>query len=48
MKGMIAQDIKNGEGIGIIDPHGEFAEYALGCVPKERAEDVIYFSPADK
>ncbi len=47
MKNLIAQDIQNGEGIGIIDPHGEFAEYALGCVPKERAEDVIYFSPAD-
>ena len=47
MKGLIAQDIKNGEGVCIIDPHGEFAEYALGCVPKERAEDVIYFNPAD-
>ncbi len=47
MKGMIPQDIQNGEGVGLIDPHGEFAEYALGCVPKERAEDVIYFNPAD-
>lgn len=47
MKGLIAQDILNGEGVGIIDPHGEFAEYALGMVPKERAEDVIYFNPAD-
>jgi len=47
MKGMIVQDIQAGQGICIIDPHGEFAEYALGCVPKERAEDVIYFSPAD-
>ena len=47
MKGLIAQDMKNGQGTGIIDPHGEFAEYALGTVPKERAEDVIYFNPAD-
>jgi len=47
MKGMIPQDIKNGEGLGVIDPHGEFTEYALGMVPKERAEDVIYFNPAD-
>src|SRR3989339_2043656 len=47
MKTMIPQDIKNGEGIGIVDPHGEFTEYALGVVPKERAEDVIYFNPAD-
>jgi len=47
MKTMIRQDIKNGEGIGIVDPHGEFTEYALGVVPKERAEDVIYFNPGD-
>ena len=47
MKGMIPQDIKNGEGLSVIDPHGEFVEYALGVVPKERAEDVIYFNPAD-
>jgi hypothetical protein len=47
MKGLIAQDIRNGEGVCVVDPHGEFAEYALGCVPTERAEDVIYFNPAD-
>jgi len=47
MKELMRQDIVNGEGIGIIDPHGEFAEYALGCVPRERIEDVIYFNPAD-
>ena len=47
MESMIAQDIKNGEGLAIIDPHGEFADYALGVTPKERAEDVVYFNPAD-
>lgn len=47
MKGMIVQDIQAGQGVCIIDPHGEFADYALGSVPKERAEDVVYFSPAD-
>lgn len=47
MKSLVAQDILAGEGLGIVDPHGEFAEYALGLVPKERAEDVIYVDPAD-
>ncbi len=47
MKSLITQDINNGEGVAIIDPHGEFAEYALGIVPKERAENVVYFNPAD-
>jgi len=47
MKSLVAQDILAGEGVGIIDPHGEFAQYALGLVPRERAEDVIYIDPAD-
>ncbi len=46
MQGMLAQDVVT-EGLGVIDPHGEFADYVLGCVPKERAEDVVYFNPAD-
>ncbi len=47
MKEMIRQDMENGRGVCIIDPHGEFAEYALSVVPPTRAEDVIYFDPAD-
>lgn len=47
MKSMIKQDIENGKGVCVIDPHGEFAEYALSIVPKSRVEDVIYFNPAD-
>ncbi len=44
---LAVQDIINGEGVCVIDPHGDFAEYVLQHVPKERAEDVIYFNPAD-
>ena len=47
MKEMVRQDIENGKGICVIDPHGEFAEYALSVVPVDRAEDVIYFNPGD-
>jgi len=46
MQGMLAQDVKS-EGLGVIDPHGDFADYVLGCVPPERAEEVVYFNPAD-
>ncbi len=45
MKAMIRQDIENGKGVCLIDPHGEFAEFALSVVPRERAEDIIYFDP---
>ncbi len=44
---MIIEDIKAGKGLAIIDPHGDLAENALGFVPKERLDDVIYFNPAD-
>ena len=47
MKSMLRQDMENGKGVCLIDPHGEFAEFALSIVPKERAEDVIYFDPGD-
>jgi hypothetical protein len=47
MKAMVRQDIENGKGVCVIDPHGDFAEFTLSIVPKERAEDVIYFDPAD-
>ncbi len=47
MENMAIQDIKNGEGVGIIDPHGELVEHILAQIPKERAEEVILFDPSD-
>lgn len=44
---LIKQDIKNGNGLCVVDPHGDLIEDVLKCVPKERAEDVIYYNPAD-
>ncbi|MDP3792496.1 MAG: DUF87 domain-containing protein [bacterium] len=47
MKAMLRQDIENGKGVCLIDPHGEFAEFALSIVPKNRVDDIIYFDPGD-
>ena len=47
LENMIVQDIKNGEGVCLIDPHGDLVEAVLEQVPSERAEDVILFNPAD-
>lgn len=44
---MIRQDIENGEGVALIDPHGDLAEKVLGLIPPKRIEDVIYFDPGD-
>jgi hypothetical protein len=43
----IVQDIKNGKGVAVLDPHGDLAEKLLGYIPKERIKDVIYFNPSD-
>ena len=47
MKAMLRQDIENGKGVCLIDPHGEFAEFSLSIIPKDRIDDVIYFDPGD-
>jgi len=44
---MIRQDLKNGKGLCIVDPHGQLIEDIMPFIPRERADDVIYFNPAD-
>ncbi|KPJ85985.1 hypothetical protein AMJ57_01050 [Parcubacteria bacterium SG8_24] len=44
---MAAQDVRDGHGICIVDPHGDLAETVLATVPKERADDVVIFDPSD-
>jgi hypothetical protein len=44
---MAIQDIQNGEGVCVLDPHGDLIEDILQRMPPERAEDVVIFSPAD-
>ncbi|MCD6094703.1 type IV secretory system conjugative DNA transfer family protein [bacterium] len=47
LSNLIEQDIKNGEGIGVLDPHGDLIEDILGKIPEERIEDVILFDPSN-
>lgn len=41
------QDIDQGHGLCVMDPHGDLANDLMPFVPRERADDVIYFDPAD-
>ena len=41
------QDVRNGDWICVIDPHGDLVEDVLAFTPKERAKDVVIFDPAD-
>ena len=47
LQNMIIQDIENGEGVCMIDPHGETVERVLAKIPKHRADDVVVFDPGD-
>ncbi len=47
LKNCAVQDMLNGDGFCFIDPHGDAVDDLLAVVPKERTEDIIYFSPAD-
>jgi len=47
IKNMAIQDIKNGKGVAVIDPHGDLANDLMGLIPKDRLDDVIYFNPSD-
>lgn len=44
---MAINDLKNDEGICVIDPHGDLVETLLDYIPSRRLNDVIYFDPAD-
>lgn len=44
---LVMQDIENGKGCAVIDPHGDLINGILTRIPPSRAEDVIYFDPSD-
>jgi hypothetical protein len=45
---MILQDIEQGEGIAVLDPHGDLIEEILGRIPETRAGDVVLLDPSDE
>lgn len=47
LENMIVQDIRDGRGVGIVDPHGDLAEKIIDFVPSYRLNDIIYLNPAD-
>jgi len=47
LKYMALQDMRNGEGVCVIDPHGTDVRDLLEKCPPERINDVIYFNASD-
>jgi len=44
---MLRQQIEQGGGVALMDPHGDLAERVLKVIPKNRMGDVCYFNPGD-
>lgn len=45
---LIASDMLAGQGLALIDPHGDLADAVLNCVPRNRTNDAIVFDAGDR
>jgi hypothetical protein len=45
---LIKQDLENGAGLAVFDPHGDLIDKVLGSIPPERIDDVVLLNPADE
>lgn len=48
LENMVYQDIMRGEGVAVIDPHGDLVDRIVDLIPASRINDTIYFNPADR
>jgi type IV secretory pathway TraG/TraD family ATPase VirD4 len=48
IQNMVLQDIYAGNGVCLIDPHGDSSEYVMDRIPSHRHNDVVYIDPSDK
>jgi len=44
---LIRQDIANGDGLAVLDPHGDLIDQILGFIPEARMKDVVLVDPSD-
>ncbi len=48
LENMIIDDMREGRGVAVVDPHGDLIKHLLKYVPDDRVKDVVYFTPADR
>lgn len=48
MLNLIEQDMQNGQGLAVFDPHGDLIDQILGAIPEHRINDVVLVDPADE
>ena len=47
LRNMILQHLHQGNGLALLDPHGDLADELLDHFPTSRADDLVYFNPGD-
>lgn len=47
LRTLIRQDLLNGHGLALLDPHGDLVEQVLAEVPEKKHADLIYFDVTD-
>src|SRR5580700_78004 len=45
---LIRQDIESGQGVAVLDPHGDLVDSLLRIIPEERIGDVVLIDPSDE
>jgi hypothetical protein len=45
---LIKQDIENGEGVAVLDPHGDLIDRICGIIPQSRIDDIVLVDPSDE
>jgi hypothetical protein len=45
---LICQDMESGQGVAVLDPHGDLIDRVLGIIPPERIADVVLIDPSDE
>lgn len=48
LSNLIMQDLARGNGLALLDPHGDLVETVLPFVPIRRHQEVLLFSPSDR
>ncbi len=44
---MAIEDIRKGEGVAVVDPHGDLIRILLDYIPSHRINDTCFFNPSD-
>lgn len=48
LKSLVLQKIAAGEGVALLDPHGDLTDEVLDYIPRCRFDDIVHFDPADR